>query len=260
MYQSIIKKIKNSQLRTSPFPHFVVKNLIPLKELNKLNKILPDFDEVYDEAIYFQSKSKTKKTLLPSSKQYKKLKINKSFKQLNLIFKKIKFIVLKKFERAIKNHVNKKYKSLKFDFHSTYNVMTSGYKKSAHLDRRDHLVHMLYYPKTDNNKGGNIQIFSLKNKKKFFDIFPNYKDLKIEKTYKIKNNFCLFTLNVPWSYHGVTKYYGKNRKYFYAVYDFISQSNGIKLKHRLKGNNENNFWHNKVLVFSKKRKQNFFTE
>ena len=260
MIKGILEQINKSKLRTLPFPHFIINNLIPKKKLLLLNKVLPNFDEINDEKIYFQSKSKTKKTLLPSSKQYRKLRNNKYFCDLNSIFKKIKPAVIKKFESAININVKKQYQKAKLKYHSTYNVMNSGYKKSAHLDRRDHLVHMLYYPKTEYQKGGNIQIFSLKNKKKIFDIFPAYKNLKVINTYKVKNNFCLFTLNVPWSYHGVTKYYGKNRKYFYAVYDFVSRSNGTKLKNRLKGNNENNFWNDKVHILSKSRKQNFFTE
>ena len=66
-----------------------------------------------------------------------------------------------------------------------------------------------------------------------FDIFPSKKDLKLFKSYKVKNNFCLFTLNVPWSYHAVSKYNGKNdRKFFYSVYDFPTTSTGKKLKNR----------------------------
>lgn len=258
--EKILNKINKSRLSTDPFPHFVIKNLISKKKLSLLNKVLPNFYDIKSEDIYFQSKSKTKKTLLPSSKQYKKLIKNKHFKEVNAIFRKIKPVVIKKFNSEILKYVKKQYQNSKLKFHSTYNVMNSGYKKSVHLDRRDHLVHILYYPKAEKSKGGDIQLYSLKNKKKMFDIFPDTFDLQLKKKYKIKNNFCLFTLNVPWSYHGVTNYYGKNRKYFYAVYDFISKSDGIRLKNRLKGNNDNNYWKQKVTVYSKKRKNIFFTE
>ena len=43
--------------------------------------------------------------------------------------------------------------------------MRKGYVKSAHIDRRDHLLHILFYPSSDSSKGGNIQIMKLKNKK-----------------------------------------------------------------------------------------------
>lgn len=260
MIKTVINKINKSKLNIEPFPHFVIENLIPKKQLKELNKIIPNYEEINESEIYFQSKSKTKKTLLPSSNQYKLLCKNKAFKKINYLFKKIKPHVIQKFRVEIYKNVQKKYLNKKLKFHSTYNVMKSGYKKSAHLDRRDHLLHILYYPRTQISKGGDIKIYKLKKEKKIFDIFPNPKDLKLFKTYKIKDNFCIFTLNVPWSYHSASKYYGKNRKFFYAVYDFINKSNGIKLKNRQKGNNQNEFWNSKVLVYSNKRKKIFLTE
>jgi len=257
------KKIEQSKLYNHPFPYFVVNNLIPKKELDKINKILPSFNEVTEKDIYFQSASKTKKTLLPSSKRYKTLNKNKNFKNINSIFKKLKPTIISKFRKSIKENVAKKFQNANFSYHSTYSVMRNGYVKSAHIDRRDHLLHILFYPCSDSSKGGNIQIMKLKDKKKSncFDIFPSKKDLKISKSFKVKNNFCLFTLNVPWSYHSVSKYKGKkDRKFFYSVYDFPSKSTGKKLKNRKKGNNQNEFWKSKVSVMSIKRKKNFFAE
>ena len=74
--------------------------------------------------------------------------------------------------------------------------MRKGYIKSAHIDRRDHLLHVLFYLSSDDAKGGEIKIMKLKKKIKnnFYDIFPSKKDLKLFKSYKVKNNFCLFTL------------------------------------------------------------------
>ena len=37
------KKINKSKLNVEPFPYFVVNNLIPQKELEKITKILPSF-------------------------------------------------------------------------------------------------------------------------------------------------------------------------------------------------------------------------
>lgn len=141
--------------------------------------------------------------------------------------------------------------------------MRRGYIKSAHIDRRDHLLHVLFYLSSDDTKGGEIKIMQLKNKVRnnYYDIFPSKKNLKLFKSYKVKNNFCLFTLNVPWSYHAVSKYKGKkDRKFIYVVYDFPSNSTGKNLKNRKKGNNQNEFWKSKVSVRSSKRKKNFFSE
>ena len=54
------KKIKQSKLYTEPFPFFVVNDLIPKKELDKINRILPSFNVITEKDIYFQSAS-TKK-------------------------------------------------------------------------------------------------------------------------------------------------------------------------------------------------------
>lgn len=264
MKKYVINKIKKSKLNLKPFPYFVVKNLIPNKEIKKINDILPDFKDIQESDIYFQSASKTKKTLLPSSSRYKNLNKNKHFKKVNQIFRSIKPAVIAKFKNSINEYVNKKYQKSKLSYHSTYSVMRKGYLKSAHLDRRDHLLHILFYPSSDSSKGGDIQIMKLKNNlknKNQFDIFPAKKDLKIFKSYKVNNNFCLFTLNVPWSYHSVSKYVGKkDRKYFYIVYDFPSKSTGKKLNNRKKGNNQNEFWKSDVLIMSSNRKKKFFSE
>ncbi len=261
MLNYTLSQLRKSKLQVEPFPYFVIDNLIPKKNLDQLNKILPGFNEITEKKIYFQSSSGTKKTLLPNSKRYKILKRNKNFKDLNDLFKKLKPFVLKKFESSIKKHVRNKFHKAKFSQHSTFSVMKNGYIKSAHLDRRDHLVHVLFYSSSEKSKGGEIKILKLKKHKKVYDIFPSKKDLTPHKRYKVKNNFCLFTLNVPWSYHSVTKYNGRqDRKYFYVVYDFPNQEGGAKLKNRQRGNNQNSFWNSKVQIESRKRKSKFFSE
>ena len=92
-------------------------------------------------------------------------------------------------------------------------------------------------------------------------MFPDKKDLKIVKKYKVNNNSCIIILNVPWAYHSVSKYYGqKDRKYFYMVYDFPIKNSGSKVENRKKGFNQNNFWLNHVGSKSKVRKNIFLTE
>lgn len=261
MLKTIINKINKSKLYSKPFPFFIINNLLNEKDLKKLNKVLPNFEEIKEQDIYFQSKSGTKKTLLQSSIRYKKLTKNNSFNKVNVLFRKLKPFIIKKFKKSIKNFVKEKFYNSKLSYHSTFSVMKNGYVKSPHLDRRDHLVHILFYPSSESDKGGRIQIMSLKKHKKTYDIFPDLKNLKLFKSYKVKNNFCLITLNVPWAYHSVSKYYGKkDRKFFYIVYDFPSNLNASKLKNQKKGNNQNQYWKYKVSVESSNRKKIFFSE
>lgn len=261
MLRHASKVIKKTKLGINPFPHLFVKNLIPKKELKKLNRILPSFREVSGKDVLYQSTSETKKTLLPSSQIYKKVIKEESFKKIDKLFKDLKPLIVKKFRPYIKGSVRKKYHNTRLKYHSSFSLMRSGYKKSSHLDRRDHLFHILFYPYSDGNSGGELRLDKLKNNYKTFDIFPGKKDLKTVKSLKINNNHCLFTLNVPWAYHSVSKYYGKkDRKYFYVVYDFPIKKSGSVLKNRKAGFNDNLFWNSKVEVKSSKRKKIFFSE
>ena len=140
-------------------------------------------------------------------------------------------------------------------------VMKKGYLKSPHLDRRDHLISGIYYPTSDINKGGNLQMYKNIKETEIFDIFPSKKNIKLVKNYKINKNFCVFFLNVPGAYHAVSKYKGEiDRKYFYIDYDFDLMESSSKTKNRKKGQNNNSFWKTHVRVKSNSRKNNFFTE
>ncbi len=261
MYKFVKNKILNSKLKETPFPHIIIYNLLKNEDLIYLSKILPDYNEVKDGKILYQSKSETKKSLLPDSKIYKNLMKKKIFKKLNMTFKEIEPILKNKFASLISKHVVKKFHNSKLDYHMSLSIMKKGYLKSAHTDRRDHLIHGLFYVESEAKKGGNIQLIKLKKREKIFDVFPDKKKIKIFQSYKVKKNFCIFTLNVPWAYHAVSKYTGKtDRKYFYAVYDFKVKQNGARLNNRKKGFNINNFWNDTVVVKSIKRKKTFLSE
>ena len=261
MFKKVQKKIVKERLYTKPFPYMFIKNFFDNDFVKNLNKMLPSFEMINEKDVVYQSKSKSKKTILPNSKDYKKLQKNKSFNKINFIFKKLQPFIIKKFKQEIKKNVNKEYHNSKLKYHSSFSIMRAGYKKSAHLDRRDHLIHMIFYPDSDSTKGGEIILNELKKHDGTFDIFPNRKNLKINKKYKVSNNSCLIILNVPWAYHSVSNYYGsKDRKYFYMVYDFPIKKSGSKAENRKKGFNKNNFWKQDVMIRSLKRKKIFLTE
>jgi len=254
-------KIKGAQIQLKPFPYIFLKNFLKSSDLKKINKILPDYSEIEGDGILYQSKSKTKKTLLPNSSVYVKLSKKKSFKDINFLFSKLKPIIVKKFKNQIKTHVKKKFHNTKLNYHSSFSIMKKGYVKSAHLDRRDHLFHMIFYPYSEPSKGGELCINSLNRRDKVYDTFPDKKNVKIYKKYKVENNSCIIILNVPWAYHSVKKYNGKkDRKYFYMAYDFPIKKSGSKIKNRKQGFNKNQFWNYQVKVKSTSRKNNFLSE
>lgn len=262
MYNLIRNKIARSKINIKPFPYIFIKNVFEKKYVENLNSSLPSYKELLGNDVLFQSKSRSKKTILPSSSKFKKLYKNKEFKNLNKNFEKIKTQIISKFKIQIKQYVKVKVNPAKLKYHSSYSVMIKGYKKSAHLDRRDHLIHMIYYSDSDSSKGGEIILNKVSgNEKNEFDIFPSKKNLKVYKKYKISKNSLIIILNVPWAYHSVSLYKGKKeRKYFYMVYDFPIKKSGSITKNRKKGFNSNDFWTHKVSVKSERRKKIFLTE
>jgi len=262
MIRQIRKKIINSKVNIKPFPYIFIRNIFDDNYVNELNNFLPSYNNLNGKEIMFQSKSKSKKTILPSSGTYKKLSQKKEFRNLNKYFKDLKFEIIKKFNKQINVYVKKKIIPNKLKYHSSYSVMKKGYKKSPHLDRRDHLIHMIYYSDAEASKGGEIILNKINNNiKKEYDIFPSKSSLKVFKKYKVTKNCLLIILNVPWAYHSVSYYHGrKDRKYFYMVYDFPIKKSGSITKNRKKGFNANDFWMQRVSVKSNKRKKVFLSE
>ena len=105
MLNKAIKKINQSKIILSPFPYLFIKDFINKQDLKSVIKSLPSFNEISGNEILYQSKSQSKKTVLPNSTIYKKLSKKKSFKDINFLFEKLKPVILKKFRDQIKLHV-----------------------------------------------------------------------------------------------------------------------------------------------------------
>ena len=73
MILEIKQKIEKSKINLSPFPHIVIKNLLSKSTLKELNKKLPNYDDISDKNVIFQSSSETKKTIMPDTKLFKSL-------------------------------------------------------------------------------------------------------------------------------------------------------------------------------------------
>lgn len=261
MFLEIKKKINSSKLNTKPFPHIVIKNFLPKKTLDELNKTLPNYKDILTKDVICQSTSETKKTIMPDSKIFKSLLKKKIFNEVNKNLKKIKPLILNKFKNEIFKNVNQNFIYSKIKYNMNFALMKKGYLKSAHLDRRDHLISGIYYPTSNINKGGNLHMCAIIKKEKFYDVFPSKKNLKVIKNYKINKNFCVFFLNVPWAYHAVSRYNGnEDRKYFYIDYDFDLKNSSSLSENRKKGLNQNLFWKTPVKVKSLSRKDLFFSE
>ena len=264
MFNTVKQIILKTKVVNEPYPHIIVKNFFPQKIYNDLIKTLPDFNSLDDPSgkeLLIQSKHVTKKTLMPDTKIFKELKKNNIFKSCDDVLKKIQPYIVQKFKDHIDENIHSKYLNNKIKYHMSLSFMRKGYLKSPHIDRRDHLIHALYYPVSEKSKSGDLLLYNTKKKPKIYDIFPRLIDLKIKKRIKVNPNFCIFSLNVPWAYHGVNKYNGnKDRKYFYVAYDFKIKNPGSKLKNRKKGFNDNSFWIVPAKVKSQSRRKKFLNE
>ena len=165
MLSELIKKINSSKISSNPFPHFIIKKFLQDEKLKELNQILPNYADINEENVIFQSSSKTKKTVMPDSKIFKELRKIKMFEEVNNNLKKIQPIILKKFKNEIINNVNPRYLKSKIKYNMNFAMMKKGYLKSPHLDRRDHLISGIYYPASKENQGGQLQMFKSKKKK-----------------------------------------------------------------------------------------------
>ena len=257
----VTEKIKKSKLCTYPFPHILIKNFLPKKPFNEFVKVMPDYYDLKGDNVFTQSKSGTKRGIFYESKHFKKIyNNNNSFRKIIKIFKKIENEINNKFKEEITKNVDEKYAHSKTTFSCSLSSSVKGYLKSPHIDRREHKFHFLFYLDVQKKSGGDVCLWSSKQNQ-IYDVFPAKNNIKnVKKIVPIPNS-CLITLNTPFSYHSVNKYIGsKERKYFYAVYDFHVSKNNYKLHNRKKGNNDNKFWTNQVKIFSKERRLNFIKE
>ena len=257
----VIDKIKSAKLETQPFPHLLIKDFIPRSLFLNFADALPNYNDLNGENVFTQSKSETKKSIFYESDLFKEIySKNKHFKEVILIFKKIEKSINEKFGVEINKYIKKEFASSKTNFSCSLSSCIKKYKKSAHLDRREHKFHILYYPQIQKNNGGNLCLWK-SNKKKIYDVFPSKDKINLTKKILPLPNSCVITLNTPFSYHSVTKYLGKKeRKYVYAVYDFPSLKNNYEIKQRKKGNNQNIYWNSPVKVLSKRRMLKFINE
>ena len=88
-------KITQSKIYTDPFPHIVIKNFLPNKKLAELNTILPDYKDIVNKNVIFQSSSETKKTIMPDSIIFKKLQRKKYLKKSMKLLKRLNHLLLK---------------------------------------------------------------------------------------------------------------------------------------------------------------------
>ena len=69
MFTAAKQKIQKTKVQENPFPFLFIKNLISNKDLNSLNKVLPNYDSILKDEVLYQSSSKTKKNYFAKVKK-----------------------------------------------------------------------------------------------------------------------------------------------------------------------------------------------
>ena len=255
--EMIINKINNSTITIEPYPHIKIDNF--LEETFKNNIILPDYDDI-DDNVYFQDSKKSKKSIVDNSKDnsnyLKLLKNNEHFKMFNDIFKndnRIFDTLIQKFGEHLSKNLSINIDDANISTSLNYSVSIPGYLKEIHVDRREHLLNILYYL-NDCDDSAQLELWKEKNVKEANDVFPKRSDMIISKNYYIKQNSAIIMINLPWSYHSVSIQSEQflNRKYIYVVWDYEKNSRVINDK-----NNESVIWKKKVYVEDETRRNNF---
>ena len=254
----IIDNINNIDIILDPYPHIYISNFFPEDFILEL----PNYDEI-DDNVYYQDTHKTKKVITYNSDNYNELVLkNYNFSIINELFKNdndIRDLIFDKFKKILNENLENNFESIDKNVDINYAVSIPGYSKEIHVDRREHLINILYYD-TDidfdsNDYGSDLQMWKLKDENiNVYDVFPNKKDLILCKSYKPQKNSAVIMINLPNSYHSVTSQQElfHNRKYIYIVWDYEKNSRNLK-----QNNNDSLIWKKQNKVYSEDRRKNF---
>jgi hypothetical protein len=257
MSNFILNKIKSANIIFEPYPHIVIENFLEDDFFKKLN--LPNYDDI-DDNVYFQDNKHSKKSIvdnsLDNSNYLKLLKINKNFKSFDDIFKnniEIKNVIFKKFEKYLKEHLSMNLDDINTTTSINYSVSKPGYLKEIHIDRREHIINILYYL-NECDDSAKLELWKEKKLSEINDVFPKRSDLLLSKSYPIKKNSAIIMINLPCAYHSVSIQSSKflNRKYIYVVWDYVKNSRITNV-----ANNKSIIWKKKVSVVNENRRINF---
>lgn len=255
--QTILKKILNSKIILEPYPHIVVENFLDDDFHKKLN--LPNYNDL-DNSVYFQDNKHSKKSIVDNSSDNSNylmlLNENKNFKLFDDIFKnnkEIKNLIFKKFEKYLIDNLSVNLNDINTTTSINYSVSKPGYLKEIHIDRREHIINILYYLNECDNSA-ELELWKEKKLSKINDVFPKRSNMLLSKRYPIKKNSAIIMINLPWSYHSVSIQSNKflNRKYIYVVWDYEKKSRVTNVN-----NNESIIWKKKVSVENENRRKNF---
>ena len=187
--------LKEMKLILDPFPHFFVENFLNQDIFQDIKNNFPS-REWFGDGKYGDGRttSHTNRFNLSAGqygetnfKHFIENENNVSWKKLYYEFSTVAFRseVISKFGKELENSsfIKSEFAPITFDI----SYQTDGYVNPPHLDTPYHIFQAIVYISTEKiQKGGNITL---------------WKNNKIAKDYKIKNNSCLIWMNCKDSFH-----------------------------------------------------------
>ena len=250
-------KLRKLRFPKTSFPIIQVDNLLTDNSCEKLKKDIQkqkNFDDfVMNGRNRINKGSSTFKNFLEKSKIAKKL-----YKSLNSksTFERILGIFLnnfqdfswkfqgRRFSYSKVNYGNQKGKILTnqkqkdknkhiVNLDIDFSVSENGYFREPHRDRSTRIINFLIYLNSIPKKnGGTLEIFKTKKKygSKFsmYPRFPKRNAVKLENKFQPKKKQALFFLSSPNSYHGVSKFFSKNKVRRVFIYGSFSLNKPVK--------------------------------
>lgn len=229
MLNKIINEIKSAEVKTSPFPHFVIDDLLDSKIINDLHA------ELRNENLFQIAIPRGEKIIVSGNQQYgsyvidqRSLDNNSDYKissQLNKNLSSFEFIssLLNKLSGFIESSTDIKLSQVinnleKNIIKSEISLLPSSYsskRREIHLDSAEIILVFLFYIRLpeDYSFGGSLNLLSkedrylFKSKSRSFisdllNIYPS--DLSIEKTYDYKDNRLVVMASSGYSWHEVS--------------------------------------------------------
>jgi len=273
MLNKILNEISASEVKSSPFPHIVIDNLLDNQTMNELHEELSNI-KLNDIA-----SPRGEKIVVNGNQQYgsyvinqASLESNEDFKissELNKNLSSNEFInsLLNKLSGYIENSSDIKISDItknleKNIINSEISILPSSYsskRREIHLDSSEIILVFLYYVRLPNDYsfGGSLNLLNKEDRylfrsktrsliADFLNIYPS--DLSVEKTYDYKDNRLVVMASSGYSWHEVST----RRKATTPRINFHGSVGNYLNKY------ETEFQQNKSLGFPIKNKLKFF--
>ena len=225
---SVLQNKSNIQLRTNPYPYFIIDNALPEDLYNKLDSDFPDYEKIiknnrgittYEENTayrYNAAQSLIDEDISEDWKNFISYHTSHDFisELFDIFAEPIKQIYkVGKDKLPNKNNTGVRFRDKSFfntDCQFVINTPTSGETSviEPHLDNPKEFYAALLYMKgnEDTSAGGNLTTHAFKDKPSFYGKSRvREENVKLIEEIDYKKNRLAVFLNTPLSIHGVTK-------------------------------------------------------